>query len=98
LVLPVVARVSISADGCPLDHTRITVSRGATMSQSAVSQADAESKKSQAAIVQTKTWRYFLRSSPEDAANFANVDPAQGAGEASFSVRDDGQTDTFLYF
>jgi hypothetical protein len=63
-----------------------------------MSQSDAETKKSQAAIVQTKTWRYFLRPSPEDAAELANLDPAQGAGEASFSVRDDGQTDTFLYF
>ena len=67
------------------------------MSQSAASQADAETKKSQAAV-QTKTWKYVLRSSPEDAANYANVEPAQGAGEAVFSVRDDGQTDTFLYY
>ena len=43
-------------------------------------------------------WRYSLQSSPQAAADFANLEPAQHAGEAVFSVRDDGQTDTFLFF
>lgn len=60
-------------------------------------QATSESKKGMAAV-QAKTWKYFLRSDPQDAADFANLEPAQQAGEASFSVRDDGQTDTFLFF
>ena len=45
-----------------------------------------------------KKWRYFLRANPQDAVNFANQPPAQLAGEAQFSVRDDGRTDTFLFF
>ena len=60
-------------------------------------QANAESKKSVAAV-QPKIWRYFLLPDPQSAADFANLDPAQQAGEASFSVREDGQTDTFLFF
>lgn len=67
------------------------------MSQSTVSPAEAETKKNAAAVAQ-KTWQYFLRSDPADAARFANVNPPQGAGEAVFSVRDDGQVDTFLFF
>ena len=45
-----------------------------------------------------KKWRYFLRPNPQNAADFANSPPAQLAGEASFSVRDNGQTDTFLFY
>lgn len=43
-------------------------------------------------------WRYFLRPNQQDAADFANQDPPQHAGEAVFSVRDDGQVDTYLFF
>jgi len=56
----------------------------------------ADAKKSVA--VAAKTWRYSLQPSPEEAVVFANTDPAQGAGEAVFSVRDDGSVDTFLFF
>jgi hypothetical protein len=58
--------------------------------------ADPETKQSIA--VAAKTWHYFLRASTADAAQFANQNPPQGAGEALFSVRDDGRVDTFLYF
>lgn len=60
-------------------------------------QATPESKKGVAAV-QAKTWQYFLLADPQEAASFANLEPAQQAGEASFSVREDGQTDTFLFF
>jgi hypothetical protein len=66
------------------------------MSQSTSAPADAQSKRG--AAVASKTWQYFGQfPSPQDAANFANLDPAQGAGEAVFSVREDGTTDTFLF-
>jgi hypothetical protein len=34
----------------------------------------------------------------QQAVEFANLPPAQGAGEAVFSVRDDGKVDVFLFF
>lgn len=45
-----------------------------------------------------KTWHFFVRSDAQSAADFANQDPAQGAGEAVFSNRLDGQVDVYLYF
>ncbi len=44
-----------------------------------------------------KIWRYLLLDSPQSAVGFVNATPAQGAGEACFSVRDDGQVDTFYF-
>jgi hypothetical protein len=61
-------------------------------------QVSADQKKSVAATVATKTWQYFGPfASPEAAAQFANLPPAQGSGEACFSVRESGETDAFLY-
>ena len=45
-----------------------------------------------------KQWRAHHASSPDLAASLANADPAQGAGEAVFSVRQDGIVDVFLYY
>ena len=39
-----------------------------------------------------KTWRAYLFNDPQAAANYANYAPAQGAGEAVFSVLPDGKT------
>jgi len=60
--------------------------------------SDEDTQAKQAVGAAAKIWRYFLRASPANAVAFANLDPPQGAGEAVFSVRDNGQTDTFLYF
>lgn len=43
------------------------------------------------------TWRYRLSSSPEDAAAFLNRPPAQVAGQAMVSRRDDGRVDTWFF-
>jgi hypothetical protein len=57
-----------------------------------------DQKKSMAATVQAKTRQYVgTFSSANDAAQFANLEPAQGPGEAIFSVRESGETDAFLY-
>jgi hypothetical protein len=45
-----------------------------------------------------KQWRSNFAVTAGLAAAFANMDPAQGAGEAVFSVRDDGGCDMFLFF
>ncbi len=68
------------------------------MSESTSTETDARSRKRNAAVP-LKTWQYFGPfTSPQEAADFANLDPAQGAGEALFSVREDGMTtDTFLF-
>jgi hypothetical protein len=61
-------------------------------------QVSPDQKKSMAATVQAKTWQYFgTFSSASDAAQFANLEPAQGSGEAIFSVRENGEADAFLY-
>jgi hypothetical protein len=44
-----------------------------------------------------KIWHHARAFTVTMAAEFANIAPAQGPGEASFSVRDDGQVDVFLY-
>jgi hypothetical protein len=47
---------------------------------------------------EAKTWRFDgLRASPQAAVDFANLPPAQVAGEAVFSVREDGRTYLFLF-
>ncbi|MGH8906671.1 MAG: hypothetical protein ACRD0K_09175 [Egibacteraceae bacterium] len=53
-----------------------------------------------AAVAQTapKIWNYFNLPDPYSAADFANLDPAQGAGEAVFTNRPDGTVDVYLYF
>jgi hypothetical protein len=48
--------------------------------------------------VPAKRWRAQHASNVEWAAALANLEPAQGAGEAVFSVRQDGIVDVFLYF
>ena len=46
-----------------------------------------------------KKWHHgWLAANVEGAVWMANAIPPQGAGEAIFSVRDDGQVDVFLYF
>ena len=45
-----------------------------------------------------KRWRATISSNPELAVAHANLPPAQGAGEAVFSMRGDGNVDVFLYY
>ena len=45
-----------------------------------------------------KIWHHARALTVTMAAEFANIAPAQAPGEASFSVRDDGQVDVFLYW
>jgi hypothetical protein len=46
-----------------------------------------------------KRWNVgWLAANVDGAVAIANAAPPQGAGEAVFSVRDDGQVDVFLYF
>ena len=45
-----------------------------------------------------KIWHHARAFTVTMAADFANIAPAQGPGEAAFSVRDDGQVDVFLYW
>ena len=45
-----------------------------------------------------KIWHHARAFTVTMAAEFANIAPAQAPGEASFSVRDDGQVDVFLYW
>jgi hypothetical protein len=64
----------------------------------ASSEDDIEKPAAADAALAVKRWRYGLLASPIDARDRANAAPAQVAGEAVFSVRDNGQVDTFLFF
>ncbi len=68
------------------------------MTKSTTAAEAANAKKEIRVAAPGAIWRYFLLPSPQEAADFANLEPAQHAGEAVFSVRDDLQTDTFLFF
>jgi len=46
---------------------------------------------------ETPQWYYSLQPDPQTAVDFVNAPPPQGAGQAVFSVREDGRTDTFIY-
>jgi hypothetical protein len=43
------------------------------------------------------TWRYTLQPTAQAAIEFVNRPPAQVAGQAAFSVRDNGQVDVFFF-
>jgi len=97
VVLPCVAAVRASTADEQLLTGAPRIRTENPMSQSTSTATDAQGKKN--AAVPLKTWQYFgAFSSPQEAADFANLEPAQGAGEAEFSVREDGMTtDTFLF-
>lgn len=44
-----------------------------------------------------KIWRATNYPNRQAAANFVNLNPPQGAGEASFSNRSDGTVDVYYY-
>lgn len=58
--------------------------------------SEAAAREKSAIRVQAKNWYHTIASSPEAAVEFVNLEPAQGAGEAQFSVRDDGQVGRVL--
>lgn len=62
-----------------------------------VSEADAAGAKASAGVA-AKSWHYSgLFANPAAAVNFVNAPPAQQAGEAVFSVRENGRTDVFIF-
>ncbi|MGP3950290.1 hypothetical protein [Streptomyces sp. 7N604] len=44
-----------------------------------------------------KTWHVLTFPNSDDAVQFVNVDPPQGAGEVCFSNRPDGQVDLMFF-
>jgi len=66
------------------------------MSENPVTLDEAIAIKAQAAL--PKVWNYHLFADPQAAVVYVNTPPAQGAGEAIFSVRENGLTDTFFFF
>jgi hypothetical protein len=57
----------------------------------------AVSHKESAVGVATKIWRHVVESDATAAANFLNLTPAQGAGEASVTNRSDGRVDVYYF-
>jgi hypothetical protein len=47
--------------------------------------------------IAAKIWRVTTSANPAAAANFLNLNPAQGAGEASLTNRADGRVDVYYY-
>ena len=68
------------------------------MTQITIPEQDLASFKESMATAEVKIWRVFIRNNAQDAANFANLQPAQGAGEFHTSNRADGRLDVFLFF
>lgn len=60
-------------------------------------QADVKVDKAEVAV-QANVWVYGgLFPDQIEAARYVNLPPAQGSGEAEFSVREDGQTHVFIF-
>jgi hypothetical protein len=53
--------------------------------------------KQSAAAVAAKQWRHFVEPNAQAAADFLNLAPAQGAGEACIASRADGRVDVYYY-
>jgi len=60
-------------------------------------QGDVKVNKQEVAV-QANVWVY-AGTFPDgtEAARYVNLPPAQGSGEAEFSVREDGRTDVFIF-
>ena len=58
---------------------------------------EAVAHKERAARAAAKQWNYVVVVDGQAVANFLNLDPAQGAGEAIASDRPDGQIDVWYY-
>jgi hypothetical protein len=58
---------------------------------------DSEALKSAIAAAAAQTWHVLTFATTQAAVNFVNLPPAQGAGQAVFSYRPDGQVD-LMYF
>ncbi|MFC9331787.1 hypothetical protein [Kitasatospora sp. NPDC057015] len=57
----------------------------------------AETKKALASQdAATKTWRHVIQPDADAAANYLNLNPAQGPGEATVTTRPDGQLDLLV--
>ncbi|WP_371493796.1 hypothetical protein OG871_02005 [Kitasatospora sp. NBC_00374] len=62
-----------------------------------VSATAAETKKAMAReSAATKTWRHVIQPDADAAANYLNITPAQGPGEATITTRPDGQIDVIF--
>ncbi|HET9657045.1 MAG TPA: hypothetical protein VFP72_16960 [Kineosporiaceae bacterium] len=61
-----------------------------------ISESDAARLKG-ALAAEVKTWHYLTFPTPTAAANFVNLPPAQGAGEAIFTALPNGQIGTFYF-
>lgn len=67
------------------------------MSEQVISEQSAPAAKAGVGV-QAKQWRYSGRfANGAAAATYVNAPPAQQAGEASFSVHDNGTVDVFIF-
>jgi hypothetical protein len=55
-------------------------------------------KAAMASVDEPKKWKASRTTTAELAAALANIPPAQGAGEAVFSMNNDGMVDVFLFY
>ncbi|HEX6699125.1 MAG TPA: hypothetical protein VF101_00180 [Gaiellaceae bacterium] len=62
-----------------------------------MSHDEAVAHKENRAGVEAKIWRVTTQPNAAAAANFLNLNPAQGAGEAFASNRADGRVDVYFF-
>jgi hypothetical protein len=62
-----------------------------------LTEADAHALKATVAAAAAQTWHVLTFQTTQDAVNFVNLPPAQGAGQVGFSYRPDGRVD-LIYF
>lgn len=68
------------------------------MSTETITEVDAAVEKKARVATSTKTWLYAGRfGNAQAAVTYINTPPAQQAGEAVFSVHDDGTVDVFAF-
>jgi hypothetical protein len=65
--------------------------------QTVLSEEEAVAHKESSVGIAAKIWRVTTVATASAAANFLNLPPAQGAGEASLSNRADGKVDVYFF-
>jgi len=96
---PGLSRRSVIAAGAAAGLSAVVLSATALADDRQKSTEQAKEEKRRArADDEPRKWRHIVRPDAQSAADFLNIQPAQGPGEGLFSVRPDGSVDVLWYY